>query len=113
MKKKLISWEDFEKIDFRIGTITKVEVNKAARKPAYKLWLDFGVLGEKISSGQFTTLYKPQDLIGKQAICVMNFPIKKIAGLASEVLVTGLYGKDGDIALATPDKFVPNGSKLG
>lgn len=111
--KKLISWEDFEKIDLRIGTITKVEKNEAAKKAAYKFWLDFGELGQKVSSGQFTALYKPHELVGKQAVCVVNFPIKKIAGFPSEVLVTGLYGKEGEIALATTDKPVINGAKLG
>jgi tRNA-binding protein len=111
--KKLISWEDFEKIDMRIGTITKVEKNEAARNPAYKFWLDLGELGEKVSSGQFTALYEPQDLVGKQAICVVNFPVKKIAGFRSEVLVTGLYGAGGEITLVTCDKPVANGAKLG
>lgn len=111
--KKPITWEDFEKIDLRVGTITQVENNKKAKKPAYKIWLDFGKLGKKVSSAQFTALYAPHELVGKQAICVVNFPVKKIAGVTSEVLVTGLYNKKGEIALAICDKPVPNGSKLG
>lgn len=111
--KNLITWEDFEKIDLRVGTITRVEKNQAARKPAYKFWLDFGELGEKTSSGQFTELYQPHELVGKQAICVVNFGGKNIAGFYSEVLITGLYAKEGEIALASSDKPVPNGAKLG
>ena len=112
-KKKEISWEDFEKIDLRVGTILRVEKNALARKPAYKFWIDFGELGKKTSSGQFTTLYQSQDLVGKQAICVVNFPVKKIAGFSSEVLITGLYEKNGEIALAVSDKPVSNGARLG
>lgn len=113
MLKETIQWKDFEKIDFRVGTITKVEINQKAKKPAYKMWLDFGELGEKVSSGQFTKLYKAENLLGKQAICVVNFPKKIIAGFPSEVLVTGLYASENEIVLATSDKKVPNGAKLG
>ena len=107
-----ITWEDFAKIDLRVGTIIKAEINQKAKKPAYKIWVDLGELGVKCSSGQFTKLYQPQDLIGRQALCVVNFPIKKIAGFPSEILVTGLDAGDEGIALAVSDKKVPNGSKL-
>ena len=96
MKKEVINWEDFEKIDFRLGTITKAELNQKAKKPAYKLWLDLGELGEKTSSGQFTRFYKPQDMVGKKVLCVVNFLPRNIAGFLSEVLVTGFLSEAGN-----------------
>ncbi len=111
MKKETISWEDFEKIDFRVGTITKVELNQKAKKPAYKMWLDLGKLGKKTSSGQFTKLYQPQDMIGRQVLCVVNFPPRNIAGFISEILVTGFLSENG-ISLTVADKPTPNGAIL-
>ncbi len=109
--KETIGWEDFEKIDFRLGTITKAAVNQKAKKPAYKLWLDLGELGEKTSSGQFTRLYQPQDMVGKQVLCVVNFAPMSIAGFTSEVLVTGFLNENG-IVLAVADKSISNGAIL-
>ena len=111
MKKEVINWEDFKRIDFRLGTITKAEVNQKAKKPAYKLWLDLGELGEKTSSGQFTRFYKPQDMVGKKVLCVVNFLPRNIAGFLSEVLVTGFLSENG-IALAVADKPISNGAVL-
>ncbi|MCE2734571.1 MAG: tRNA-binding protein [Cyclobacteriaceae bacterium] len=107
-----ISWEDFEKIELRIGTIERAQVFEGAKKPAYQLWINFGELGIKKSSAQITTLYKAEDLPGKQVIAVTNFAPKQIGKFMSEVLVTGFADADGNIALAVPDLPVPNGSRL-
>ncbi len=110
----LISWEDFDRVELRVGTIRRAEPFPEARKPAYKVWIDFGsTLGEKCSSVQITALYSPEELLGRQVVCVTNFPPKRIAGFASEVLVTGFYRANGDVVLCVPDKSIPDGSKLG
>jgi len=108
---KTISWQDFERIDMRSGTIIKAEVFEKARKPAYKLWIDFGDLGIKKSSAQITSLYKPSDLIGKQVIAVVNFPPKQIADFMSECLVLGVVQNE-DVSLLTPDLPVKNGLQI-
>ena len=109
----MANFEDFMKLDIRIGTILIAEEFKKARKPAYKLEIDFGKeIGIKKSSAQITNLYTPEELIGKQILAVVNFPPKQIADLISEVLVLGTYSKDG-VILITPDKKASNGDKLG
>jgi tRNA-binding protein len=107
-----ISWEHFKRTDLRTGTIIEAEDFPEARKPAYKLRIDLGLLGVKKSSAQITRLYTKEELIGRQVICVVNFPPKRIGPFVSEVLVTGFADHNGDIVLSQPDRVVPNGSKL-
>ncbi len=109
-----INWSDFERIDLRAGTVVDVEDFPEARKPAYKLKIDFGdEIGLKLASAQITDHYTREDLLGKQVICVLNFPPKQIGPFHSECLVTGIYREDGKVVLAIPDKKVENGSRLG
>lgn len=108
-----LSWEDFEKVDIRTGTIVQAEVFQEAKKPAYKLHIDFGVLGIKKTSAQITVLYSTAELIGKQVVAVVNFPPKQIANIQSECLILGALGENKDITLLTLDKGAENGLKIG
>lgn len=111
-QKETITWSDFSKIDMRVGTIIHAEVFAEARNPAYKITVDFGELGERKSSAQITKLYNPESLIGRQVICVVNFPKKQIATLMSECLIMGVV--DGDVVtLLSPEQKVENGLKIG
>ena len=109
----MISWEDFEKVDIRTGTILEVNDFPGARKPAYQLTIDFGDLGIKRSSAQITALYNKDELIGKQVIAVVNFPVKQIANFFSECLVLGVYNENNEVVLLQPTLPVKNGSKIG
>lgn len=109
----MISWDDFSKIEIRVGTIIQVDTFPQAKKPAYKLTIDFGELGIKKSSAQITTLYTPESLIQKQIIAVINFPPKQIANFFSECLVLGIIGIEKEIILLHPERQVMNGLKIG
>lgn len=108
-----LSWQDFEKVDIRVGTIVQAEVFAEAKKPAYKLHIDFGVLGIKKTSAQITVLYSTEELIGKQVVAVVNFPPKQIANIQSECLILGALGDNKEITLLTLDKGVENGLRVG
>jgi tRNA-binding protein len=108
----LATWSDFERVALRAGTILRTEPFPEARKPAYKLWIDFGPFGVKQSSAQLTTLYAADELIGRQVVCATGLGPKRVAGFKSEVLVTGFAREDGAIVLIAPDRPVADGSAL-
>lgn len=109
----MATFDDFMKLDIRVGTITEAKVFEKARKPAYQLVVDLGgEIGLKRSSAQITDHYAPEELVGKQVLAVVNFPPRQIANFMSEVLVLGTYS-EGGVVLITPDKPVKNGDKLG
>ena len=109
-----INWDDFEKIEMRVGTVIEVNDFPEARKPAYRLVIDFGTaLGVKRSSAQITVHYKKEDLVNRQVVAVVNFPPKRIAGFTSECLVLGVYDSNNDVVLLQPDRTVDNGDKIG
>jgi tRNA-binding protein len=109
----VIAWADFEKVDMRVGIVVEVHEFPEARRPAYKLTIDFGVLGVKRSSAQISDLYRPADLVGRHVVAVVNFPPKQIGPFVSEVLVLGAYDERGRVILLHPERPVPPGSKIG
>ncbi len=108
-----ITFDDFMKVDIRVGRITRAEPFPEARKPAIKLWVDFGdEIGEKKSSAQITAHYTPEGLVGKQVIGVVNFPPRQIGPVMSEVLILGLHDAEGGVVLLSPDHEVPDGARM-
>jgi tRNA-binding protein len=104
--------DDFFQLDIRVGTVLRAEVFAEAKKPAYKLWINFGELGVRQSSAQITQLYQPEDLVGRQVVAVVNFPPRKVAGFRSEVLVLGAATEAGHITLLAPDAYAPDGARI-
>lgn len=109
----MVTFSDFEQLDIRTGTIVDVQEFPEARKPAWKLWIDFGDLGIKKTSAQITKLYSKEVLMGKQIIAVVNFPPRQIGNFLSEVLVLGVYGNEGEVVLLATERQVENGLKIG
>ena len=110
---QMISWSDFEKVELRVGKVVAAAPFPEARRPAYVLQIDFGEeIGMRKSSAQITALYRPEDLVGRLAVAVVNFPRKQIGPLMSECLVTGFHDANGEVALCVPDRDVPLGTRL-
>ncbi|MEO1210219.1 MAG: tRNA-binding protein [Cyanobacteria bacterium J06638_20] len=107
-----ITFADFEQVEIRVGQVVQAEEFPKARKPAYKLWIDFGELGIKKSSAQITHFYTPETLVGRQVLAVTNFPPRQVADFMSEVLVLGVVLEDGAVALIQPDRPVPLGLRV-
>ncbi len=108
-----ITWDEFARVELRVGTVLKVERFPEARKPAYKVWADFGPeIGEKKTSVRITELYQPEDLVGRQIIGVVNFPAKQVGPFRSEFLLTGFADAAGAVVIAVPERPVPDGAKL-
>ena len=108
-----ITWADFERVDMRVGVVVDAQPFPEARRPALKLWIDFGTLGVKRSSAQITERYAAGDLVGRRVVAVVNFPPKQIGPFVSEVLVLGAYDEAGHVILLRPDFDVTPGSKIG
>lgn len=107
-----VSVDDFFRLDIRVGTVLRAEGFPEAKKPTYKLWIDFGTLGVRQSSAQITQLYQPGELVGRQVVAVVNFPPRKVAGFRSEVLVLGAATQNGSITLLAPDAYAPDGQRI-
>ena len=113
MEKKLIQWSDFEKIDIRVGTVIRSEINENTFKPSFIIHVNFGPLGIKKTSAQITTLYDHKELVGKQVIAILNFPVKQIANMKSEFLLLGSTNEqNNEVVILEPERKVSNGSKV-
>ena len=108
-----LTWEEFIKIDIRTGTIINAEVFDGVDKPAYKVQIDFGELGIRKTSAQLTRIYKPEDIIGRQILAVINFPKKQIKNFMSECLILGVIGQEGDVVLVETERKTLNGLRIG
>ena len=113
MKENALTWDDFTKVEMRVGTILSAEVFKEVKNPAYKMQIDFGEFGIKKTSAQITKLYAPEELIGNQVVAVINFPKKQIANIMSECLVLGAVGEQHEITIISPERKIKNGTRIG
>ncbi|CAM1365891.1 putative chaperone CsaA [Tenacibaculum soleae] len=113
MKNNTLTWDDFTKVEMRVGTILTAEIFKEVKNPAYKMQIDFGEFGIKKTSAQITKLYTPDELIGNQIIAVINFPKKQIANIMSECLVLGAVGDNKEVTLISPERNIKNGTRIG
>ena len=109
----MITWSDFERVDMRVGVVVDAQDFPEAKKPTYRLWVDLGPLGVKRSSAQITGRYRLGDLVGRQVVCVVNFPPKQVGPFVSEILVMGAYTESREVVLLRPDEPVTPGSKIG
>lgn len=108
-----LQWSDFEKVDVRVGVVTDAKDFPEARRPAYRLWIDFGPLGVKRASAQITRHYRLDELVGRRVVAVVNFPAKQIGPFVSDVLVLGAYDEAGEVILLQPDRAVAPGARIG
>ncbi|MDO6813315.1 tRNA-binding protein [Tenacibaculum soleae] len=113
MENNTLTWDDFTKVEMRVGTILTAEIFKEVKNPAYKMQIDFGEFGIKKTSAQITKLYTPDELIGNQIIAVINFPKKQIANIMSECLVLGAVGDNKEVTLISPERNIKNGTRIG
>jgi tRNA-binding protein len=113
MNTNTLTWNEFMQVEMRVGTILSAEVFAEVRNPAYKITIDFGEFGLRKTSAQVTALYKPEELIGKQVVAVINFPPKQIANMMSECLVLGGIGDNKEVTLLQPERKVKNGTRIG
>ncbi len=113
LKNQQLTWEEFSKVEMRIGTIVATEIFKEVKNPAYKIIIDFGKYGKRKTSAQITKLYNLEELVGKQVVAVINFPPKQIATMMSECLILGGLGDNKDVILIEPERIVKNGTKIG
>ena len=113
MNTNILTWEEFMHVEMRVGTILSAEIFAEVRNPAYKITIDFGEFGLRKTSAQVTVLYKPEELIGKQVVAVINFPPKQIANMMSECLILGGIGENKEVTLLQPERTVKNGTRIG
>lgn len=113
MNTNTLTWNEFMQVEMRVGTILSAEVFAEVRNPAYKITIDFGELGLRKTSAQVTSLYTPEELVGKQVVAVINFPPKQIANMMSECLILGGIGENKEVTLLQPERKVKNGTRIG
>lgn len=109
---EISAYEAFNQVDMRVGKVVRVEINEEAKKPAYKIWIDLGELGERTTSAQYTALYLPEQLVGKSVVCAVNLGTRRIAGFKSEVLMLGAQQTDGAVVYLTSERDVAPGTKV-